>query len=158
MSFCLKSQNLFTMLSEDLLYSSNDKIIEVGNRAVVARGWGRICSRGWERYRGSREVGVVIEGQHEGSLWWSNCSVPWLWWWIQVHTIQMHRTGHAHTHETTSKTEKNWITELRPLDYTNTLTVMLYYTTVLQDFTMGVNEWRVHRISPHQCLQLHVNL
>ena len=34
MSFCLRSQNLLTTLSEDLLYSLNENIIKVGSRLV----------------------------------------------------------------------------------------------------------------------------
>lgn len=57
-------------------------ILEMENRLLVAglkTGGGKDVEWG---HRLERRSSVVIKGQEEGSLWWSNYWVSWPWWWI----------------------------------------------------------------------------
>lgn len=43
-------------------------------------------------------MGVVIKGQHQGSLWHRNCSVSWLRWWRPEPPQVMKLDGTYHIH------------------------------------------------------------
>lgn len=112
----------------------------------------------WILMKGQEEVDVAIKGWPKGYLWWQNCSISWLCWWLVIWIYTSDKIAqnciHTHTcictytctHRSSCKTSNIWIRS-GCISIIFQVVLLYYSYAKCKRVSWGWNGWKVQKSS-----------